>query len=339
LSSLTRWLQQITKRWRTPIGSRKRAAWSGQRHFIMMHFEKTDIDRFDPTHISYDPTFFGEFDGFVFGHVGYKNNIVLSLIASGKRFFSYHLMLCYPRTDEVGGGSAWLDWWHSVVQLGQNARMVVGGLIGYMRGFYSGPPTCEHREFVDWAKVTNTIRQSIVNQLWFLRPWGGMFFDLSWQRPEEFYFFFCDASTPPDAYGCEPCATGLPVSSYTTNDAYQASVRDFWQKAQQEAEQRGTYVLLNGNFRDSNGQPMPMPIYLENSGQHPTGTPFSTFAAIWKEDSRNVLSMVVPNAQYFPQMVEEFRANGGWVALTGPAAQDSVMRAHYAQLQAVRAAG
>jgi hypothetical protein len=305
----------------------------------MMHFEETDIDRFDPLHVSYNPNFFGAFDGFVFGHVGYKNSVVLSLIASGKRFFSYHAMLYYPRTDEVGAGSAWFDWWWSVVRVGQNARMVVGSLIGYMRGFYSGAPTCEHRELTDWAKITVAIRDAIVAELFFLRPWGGMFFDQAWQRAEDFGFFFCHAGSPSSGDGCEPCATGLPPTSYTTNNSYQTSVRDFWQKAQQEAEGRGTYVLLNGEWRTIAGQPMPMPIYLENTGQHPSGTTFATFAGIWKQDPRNVLSMVVPNATYFPQMVEEFRANGGWVALTGPAAQDSVMRAHYAQLQAVRAAG
>lgn len=295
----------------------------------MMHFEMVDIDALEA-----DPNYFGHFDAFVYGHPSYKDNVVISLIASGKKFFSYHAMFNYHRTDEIGQGDPWIDWWRANLQIGQNARMLSGSLVGLFNA-YVNLATCEHREFVDWAKITATWRQNIVNELWFLRPWGGMFFDQSWQTPDEFSFFFCHGGSPLGT--CSPCPTGMPESLYTTQASYQASVRDFWDRARLAAGARGTYNLTNGEYRAINGQPMTMPIYLENTGQYPGQIyPAAWYAwlAIWKQHPQNVLSMIVPNAQYFPQMVDEFRVNGGWVALTGPYARTQTMLTHYRQLQA-----
>lgn len=338
MSSLSRWLQRITKRFLPPAQRPKRAAWGGQRHYIMMHFEKTDIDQ-----LELNPNYFGEFDAFVFGHTGYKDHVVTNLIIRGKKFFSYHTMFNYPLPNHIGGGNAWFDWFRSNIQVGLNARMVSGSLIGLFRHFRDSS-NCDHSEIVDWAKVTSTGRQLIVDTLFSIRPqfltfgpMANLFLDQSWPTPP--YHFFCDANTPPTPDGCNPCPNGLPFESYTTIATYNANIRDFWDRIHSRGAARGSYSLLNGQFRSELGQPQPFPIYLENTGQYPDGTTFAEFVNVWKQDRRNVLSMIVPNAQYFPQMIEQFRQHGGWVALTGPAAQDPVLMSHYAQLQAVRAAG
>lgn len=292
----------------------------------MMHFEQADM-----VELAVNPNFFGPYDAFAYGHFDAHESTVLDQVARGRQHLSYQNVLNYPLSANFFNGP-WFTWFHSVIQVALNARMVSGGLVGLMK-FFPDPGTCEHSELVDWADINATNAQAIIDKVLELRPWAGFFWDQSWIRAED--FFFCDSATT--GLPCTPCPTGLPHASYLQQTQYRENIMEFYRRADETAASRGVLSIKNGDHRTISGSKIPYPIYLENSADNNLRT-WEQSVAIWKEHPQNILSIIVPNATYLPELLAEYREHGGWVAVTTrhqDGAQAPEVLDAYAQIQAI----
>jgi hypothetical protein len=314
---------------------------------ILRHFDDEDLAAIRLGSFDY-----GDFDGFVYGHYDVENATVNALIAQGKRCFRYFTLFNFPFAHPSEDEEGWFSFFRTTVQALWGARFVSGSTAGQFSALCEtvGSPCggAEYRELVDFSQINAARTDAMLDKMLIFAP-DGMFFDQVWLEPPS--FFWCGH---PDAVGsdCGPCKSCVNSVSYSAADraAFEsrfpsaiANQRAFIQEAQTRLALQGGYALSNGRpnlgSESVGGTTVPRPVFLENSAIGSSIDP--TKLARWRDDPRNVLSIVVaaspaPLPPSLQAMKSAFASGGGWVSITGPLATDPNVMEAYRQLAEVK---